>query len=976
MTHYRILIFPQATKRPVRLTLRPPRPPNPQRDAEHRESLSTTLRTLRADSLRQTDNMSRLHERYTEAQRKVNIAEAEDAALRAQLRAAEAAVQKLKEEAARAKKLVAETRAACANEVRKRDRQIDGLKKAVAEAGRARGERRSAGITTIHVVGEVGGEESLRGSAASGGGANNSSFNNGSTMSEDYDLRQETNGFLSQLAKGLSEENETLLSLIRKTNASLKGMSGLEKSEDVGRGSRDSHVVALPTDPEDLAADIENVLGHLRTMLTNPSFVPLEEVVVREQEIFRLRDGWEKMETRWQEAVHLIDSWRRRMAANGRPVDMEDLQMGLRLSPVRVRDVAETAHNGAFKLSTLQEEEEEVEKEEEEEVVETVQEEQMQQKGHVQDHQAPSPAESLHLVPAPVYEPAVPDYDMPNDLDDSDAESSIFQDDVDVDMEDLQRSEPNVEILQHSTDYAPGEDSVSMTLPPPPKITPLEETELARNRKPAGTLKEKSRKRSGDLIDQAADELSEAPTPPPHGPQSRHSPQKRLKVSSDAENEKPSSRPTSEVFNDSNSSLDSILLQPSPEERPVTKPVSKATTRPTRSNTTSKKEDAASSRPAPTTRTTRAVGQKKKETPSKPLTRTRSTRTTASTAPPSARAAISRPEPMKARRANAAGTTADMPPPPRPTTRTRTASLASQKQSAASTAQAEKKSSAADETSSSLAAVDSSASHSTIGPVETPSASTASKRGRARDRDQSSAYDTPTRSPTKSASRLPLPRPLPQPPQQSPITVAGIAAKLAASEREANAVRVRAKLKAARLAGGRNKTAASAVSTTNSSCSGTSTVTSSLRVVSGESAEGDPVRRDRDVSGGSTSLDENGTAGGVSILACESDSAASSLTGARAGDVAAVSAAPTPQRANSKKITRAAEEVSSRAAAVSASPAKKEQQPPRKREVRSRAEKVASRRRSTLSPWELQSLITGDVVPPPTPGAVVGGGDE
>lgn len=939
--------------------------PSQKRDAEHRESLSTTLRTLRADSLRQSDNISRLQERYTEAQRKVDIADAEEAALKTQLKAAEAAAHKLKDDAARTKKLVADTRATCANEVRKRDRQIDALKKAVADAGRARGERRSAGITTIHVTGDVGGDEPP---GASGGGRTTAA-----TADEDYDLRQETNGFLAHLAKGLSEENETLLSLIRKTNESLKGMSGFGKSEGAASGSGDGHVVVLPTNPEDLAVDIENVLAHLRTMLTNPSFVPLEEVVVREQEIFRLRDGWEKMEDRWQEAVHLIDSWRRRMAADGRPIDMEDLKMGLRLSPVRIRTVDETAQHGPFKLSTLKEEEDEGEEEEEEE-----------QNNLTQQKASPSPAESLHLVPAPEYrngapgyEEAAPEYDEHNDIDDSDAESSIFQDDVDVNMEDLQQSEPNVEILQHSTESTV-EDSPSMTLPPPPKITPLEETSLARNRKPAGALTEKSRKRSGTLIDDGpdeTDEATEAPVPPPHGNNLGQSPQKRLKVSSDRENEKPMSRPNSDIFTDSNSSLDSILLKPSSESSAPTTS-SKTTAKPSRSKVVSKKEATAPARPATTARTIRVVGQEKKETSSRPLTRTRTTRATATTTTSaSSRATASKPEPPKsARRAPAPTAAADMPPPPRPT-RTRSASHANQDQPKANTTQAEKKSSPAENPPTPLPTLDTSSS--THDPVETPSASTGSKR------DRNSAQDSPTRSPTKSASRLPLPRPLPQPPQQSPITVASIAAKLAASERQANAARVRAKLKAARLSSNSRSKAPAG---------------SSAGRVSGETtavdAEGerDPVKRDRDASNGSTSLDENGTAGGVSILPTESSSAASSIATAAApsgrdqdgdedeGRIARETAAAAPQQQRKKtrrganteieippsptpRKKRAAVGVVAGAGTGRASPAKAAGAGG-KRVRSSRAEKVASRRRSTLSPWELQSLIAGDVVPP------------
>lgn len=970
---------------------------------------------MRADSLRQSDNISRLQERYTEAQRKVDIADAEEAALRAQLKAAEATVQKLKDEAARTKKLVAETRAVCANDVRKRDRQIEGLKKAVADAGRARGERRSAGITTIHVTGDVGGDESSL--AASGGAASNAA----STTSEDYDLRQETNGFLAQLAKDLGEENETLLSLIRKTNESLKGMSGWEKTESDAGASRDSHVVAPSANPEDLATDIENVLSHLRTMLTNPSFVPLEEVMVREQEIFRLRDGWEKMETRWQEAVHLIDSWRRRMAANGRPVDMEELKMGLRLSPVRIRNVDETSHNEPFKLSTLQEEEEE--------------------ESSISLKQAsPSPVESLHLVPAAGYEGTAPEYDDGQDaLDDSDAESGIFEDDVDVDMDELQQSEPNVEILQQSADYVP-EDSPSITLPPPPKITPLEETSLASNRKPAGMITEKSRKRSGEFIDDSLDDTSEAPPPPPHRTKPGQSPQKRLKVSSDGENEEPKPRPRSEVFDKSDSSLDSILLKPSSEPAP-SKASSKPTAKPHRSEVASKKGTPAPARPVPAVRTVRAVGQERKDTPPKILPRTRATRAAAATASSSSRAGTSKPEPSKPRPAPASASTADMPPPPRPT-RNKNASPANPP---APTTRAEKPSPAEEE----LPPLGADASATAA--VQTPSASSGSKRGRDR------VPESPARSPTKSASRLPrAPRPLPQPPQQSPITVAGIAAKLAASEREANAARVRAKLKAARLGGGgggaiRNPTESSAATnTTTAAANGTS----GTRAVSGDSAaassasDGDPVKRDRDTSGGSSSsaellapavgtrarpgagprttttessrdaslsLDENGTAGGVSILGAEasSSSAASSVVGAAeqeasapnpalAPTTAAAAAAPSssssPQRKRPKTTSSSAAETATpgrrtrttaaaaAAAAVAAaatsaegpagattSPAKNEGVR-RKREVRSRAEKAASRRRSTLSPWELQSLIAGDVVPPASPGAAAAGG--
>ncbi|KAH8768152.1 Afadin and alpha-actinin-binding-domain-containing protein [Diaporthe sp. PMI_573] len=916
------------------------------RDAEHREALSTTLRSVRADSLRQTDNLSRLHDRYTEAERKIALHDAEETALRSQLKSAEATIQKLKEEAARAKKLVAETRAACANEVRKRDRQIDALKKAVTDAGRARGERKGNTITTIQVAGDIGASDMNAGA---------------STMDEGYNLRHETNGFLAQLAKGLSEENETLLSLIRKTGDSLKDMSGWDK-EDVAGKKSDNHAVVLATSPEDMANDMTCVLEHVRALLTNPSFVPMEEVVVREEEIFRLRNGWEKMETRWRDAVHLIDGWRRRMAAGGHPVDMEELKMGLRLSPVRLQNMEKMAENDPFQLSTLQEEEEEEEEQgqaedddDDEGEVEYGEEEEEMDFKHAEP---PSLEGSLHLVPAPGYEDMAPEYEgAQDDGDESDAASSIFQDDVeDIDMEELQASEPNIEIFQHSTGLP--DDTHSIALPPPPKITPLEETAMSGNRKPSARLTEKSRKRSSELMrDTSTDSAKAPPPPPPHRVKEGESPQKRLKVSADGQSDKPKSRPNSAIFTDPGSSLDT------PESSVSTKASTKTTVKSTRSDVSAKKDTPTQSKPS--TRVTRAAqAQEKKDTPTRALTRQKSTRAIAATNASSARSAATRQETTKARAPPApASSRAEMPPPPRPSKSTPNNDKSLRPPPPQN-----------DEKKPSPREKQKPAPIATSARTESESSSSAKRP----------LPESPTRSsPGKAGSRLPLPRNAAPPPQQSPLTMARIAAKLAASEREADAARVRAKLRAARLnTGGSASTLAPSGST--------STVASS-RVPSGGSAAdagGDPTKKDRAVSGESAAMgmsgsgasfstDENGLRGGVSVLggnARDGDNGGDrseddedcktvvpSSSSARKGGGPAP---PTSPRKNGSGATSPTKASAAAAAAAAPSPAKPAA---RKREVRSRAAKAANRRRSTLSPWELQSLIAGEVVRP-TPG--------
>lgn len=764
-------------------------------------------------------------------------------------------------------------------------------------------------------------------------------------------------------------------------------MSGWDKAQgSASTSSSDGNAVVMITNPEDLAADIDGVLGHLREMLTNPSFVPLEEVVIREEEIFRLRHGWEKMEERWREAVHLIDGWRQRMVANGQPVDMEDLTMGLRLSPVRVQNVDETAHNDVFKLSTLQEEDEEEEGEEEE--GEEGEGEELQN-SFDQQPGSPSPPESLHLVPAPGFEDVEPVYEEPqDDLDDSDAESSVFHEDVDIDLEDLQASEPNVEILQHSTTdevevLEVSEISETEPLPQPPEITPLEEATSAGNRKP---VERGSRKRSGDLIDQD-DDVFKAPTPPVHSGESEQSPQKRLKVSTDGQDDGPKTRPNSNIFTESGSSLDSILLQkPSPESSVSTAP-SRATARSTRSEGTSKKEVPPSTA-KPATRRTRAATQEKKETPSRPLPRQRPARATAATASSSARSAPSQlgttTKPRAA--APASSATTDMPPPPRPA---KSANNSPAVQGTPVAASKNRKYSVG----------------KNIPPIDTQS--TPTPQTTTRSRAKRIAESPSVRSPGKSASRLPKPRNvgvLP-PPQQSPLSMARIAAKLAASEREADAARVRAKLKAARL-GKTNLTAVTSAAADNNDDSSlapsqastiSTSMVSSSRVVS--SGVGDPIKLDRQASvssaitgmsgsGTSFSLDENGQRGGVSISRVDS-SASADVSSLRRQPRAAEerddskTAISSPRRRRDRIIKEEAEAPAApppNAAALSprkgASPSKTtaaaasttstttDQQAPRKREPRSRAAKVASRRRSTLSPWELQSLIAGDVVPP------------
>lgn len=404
------------------------------------------MRNLRAENLKHTSDIARLSEKNAEEKRKADIATASEAALKTQLKSADANARGLKEDIARMKASVSQIRTTCTTEVRRRDRQIDTLKKQLGEAGRSRGSRANPAVTTISVTGDIGREKG-------------SPTRSGSIVTDDYNLRNETNAFLAKLAQNLSEENETILNVMQRAMGQLRQMSGYQGEE------RGDVQVAKRQSCEDLAAELDAVMEHMRNILTNPSFVPIEEVMVREEEINRLKTGWVKMETRWKEAVHLMDGWRKRMASSGRQVCDEELKMGMSLSPVRVNDVEETRQ--AFGLGL-----EAVEEEPEDDVELSLR------------SPCPPSQHSVDLVPEPEYE----DQDA-QAQGDTDGESTGYEDNAPA--ENYEFEEANVEALHGVPQPSPD----SSPLPEPPQLSPLRNSASAGNR---GSLQNgRSRPRPG-----------------------------------------------------------------------------------------------------------------------------------------------------------------------------------------------------------------------------------------------------------------------------------------------------------------------------------------------------------------------------------------------------------------------------------------------------------------------------------------------
>ncbi|KAF2868754.1 Afadin and alpha-actinin-binding-domain-containing protein [Massariosphaeria phaeospora] len=300
------------------------------RDQEHRESLAAALGSIRTEATRQTIALERAQTRNADLARQLSLAQSQERSARAALRAAESSARGLREEMLRLKTTVQQVRTSCANDIRKRDVQIQRLKSHLTSQQRGNKTGLIGASITIN-PGTTG-----LGAVASGVGEDVLDVED-----PEYSLKQETTEFLTQLSQSLSDENDNLIGLVRSTLTTLKDLQGMPEDqrhhggEDLSTIGEENEAMqqgmlhALPTSYETLAGDMDTVLDNLKNLLTNPNFVSVDEVELREEEIVRLRAGWEKMETRWRDTLSLMESWRKRIVDGGDTINLEELKVGL-----------------------------------------------------------------------------------------------------------------------------------------------------------------------------------------------------------------------------------------------------------------------------------------------------------------------------------------------------------------------------------------------------------------------------------------------------------------------------------------------------------------------------------------------------------------------------------------------------------------------------------------------------------------------
>ena len=260
----------------------------------------------------------------------------------------------MREEMQRLRSTLQQVRTNCTIDLRQRDMEIKRLKSHLD--AKQRGSRPPAAVTSRPGA-DLPTEAKMSDSALSATSDSEKKEACVPLESPDYQLNQESPEFLAQLCQSLSDDNESLVALIRSSLARLRALQGAQATESYERhqqadrkdtgATRDSPDV--PASHDALGSELQDALDQIQTILTNPSFVPLEELEIREEEIARLRHGWEKLEVRWKEAAAIMENWRRRVADDGTLVNDGDAMSPVRpsISEAEQPAIEDHAANGA-----------------------------------------------------------------------------------------------------------------------------------------------------------------------------------------------------------------------------------------------------------------------------------------------------------------------------------------------------------------------------------------------------------------------------------------------------------------------------------------------------------------------------------------------------------------------------------------------------------------------------------------------------
>ncbi|KPI37134.1 uncharacterized protein AB675_3725 [Cyphellophora attinorum] len=310
------------------------------RDADQREALANNIRSMRAEENQRVLDLQKVQDKNGELFRTLATAEAQQRSLKVAAQRAEQQAKELKEQMLKMKSTLDQVRAKCISDVRKRDVELEKLKSHLNSM--QRGKREASGMK-VNII---------RPQPSSKAGKGSQDVN-----STDWSLEKETNDFLAAIVNETSSENVILRKLISDTMETLRDLTGVEPEpteEDNAIGIPGQYRRSADSDSiipcVTLQQQMSEVLSRCQAILKDPSFVPIEEVHLRDEEIIKLRIGWEKMASRWKEAVTMMNNWRQKVLEGDEVMaeDLSDLSFG--------RSIA-VLPNGEPVLGTVDEEE-------------------------------------------------------------------------------------------------------------------------------------------------------------------------------------------------------------------------------------------------------------------------------------------------------------------------------------------------------------------------------------------------------------------------------------------------------------------------------------------------------------------------------------------------------------------------------------------------------------------------------------------
>ena len=288
------------------------------RDAEQRQALASTIHGLRAEESQRLLDLQKLQDKIAQLKNELSSAEAQQRTLGVAAKKAQAETRELKEQALKMKSTLDQVRAKCISDIRKRDVELDKLKNHLSGLNRGKKESSSGGmkINTVNLQ---------KSNSQQGRTAQDSN-------TSQWTLENETNDFLAAVVNETSTENVALRKIIGDSMRYLKTLTGLEEERPASGNDLDN-AIGIPGQYRDrnmtssaqsetlipvqqLATSMSQVLSYCQTILRDPSFVPIEEVQVRDDEIAKLKGGWERMADRWKEAVTMMAQWRQQVLNN------------------------------------------------------------------------------------------------------------------------------------------------------------------------------------------------------------------------------------------------------------------------------------------------------------------------------------------------------------------------------------------------------------------------------------------------------------------------------------------------------------------------------------------------------------------------------------------------------------------------------------------------------------------------------------